>query len=155
MCVYVCMLCVLCLCNMIGRVAELVWLQKGSLCSGTDTLAIFHVLDRALGMYLVYLHDDSKISFSGNKSRATSHVYLKQLRSIAKGRTWYETLGFLPAKCVDWPSEAGDQLKFNQDPEKYKKAVHRVVFCHICHHLMSCFVCHFVCLHTCVYVCDV
>ena len=37
-----------------GRVGELVWLQKGQYCSGTDVLAVFHVLDTAIGCVLLY-----------------------------------------------------------------------------------------------------
>ncbi|ETO18455.1 hypothetical protein RFI_18811 [Reticulomyxa filosa] len=45
-----------------GRVGELVWLQKGTYCSGTTMLQLFQLLDQAIGVALLYLHDDAKLT---------------------------------------------------------------------------------------------
>ena len=54
-------------------------------------------------------------------------MHLKQVRTIACGRSWYETLGFNPAKCDKWPSDDptdnAQKLTFDQDPRKYKAAI--------------------------------
>eukprot|EP01084_Bolivina_argentea_P260717 440366_1 len=121
-------------CDKGGNCGELVWLQKGQNVSGTDALAIENALSSALDLRWVYLHDDSKIKYTGNSSRCTCHLYLKTIRSIAKGQSWYAQALYRPFNCKGWPSQTSIDGKtqtgvepgtiFTQNAQEYKHAVH-------------------------------
>ena len=120
-------------CDKGGTCGELVWLQKGTNVSGTDALAIENAISSALDLRWVYLHDDSKIKFGGNTSRSTCNLYLKTIRSIAKGQSWYSQAFYRPFSCKGWPSQTSINGKsqtgveagtiFTQNAKDYKNAV--------------------------------
>jgi len=116
-----------------GTCGELVWLQKGFNVSGTDALAIENAISSALDLRWVYLHDDSKIKYGGNTSRSQCNLYLKTIRSIAKGQSWYSQAFYRPFSCKGWPSQTNINGKtqtgvepgtvFTQNAKDYKNSV--------------------------------
>ena len=48
------------------------------------------------------------------------------MRTIAKGCSWYEDMGFVPVLCKDWPSPLSKDLVFNQNPKIYYQAIKNV-----------------------------
>lgn len=117
-------------CDKGGNCGELVWLQKGQSVSGTDALAIENAISSALDLRWVYLHDDSKIKYGGNTSRSQANLYLKTIRSIAKGQSWYSQAFYRPFNCKGWPSQTNIHQTgvepgtvFTQNANEYKKAV--------------------------------
>ena len=75
------------------------WLQKGINVSGTDALAIENAISSALDLRWVYLHDDTKIKYGGNSKRGDFRIYLKTIRTIAKGQSWYAQAYYKPFNC--------------------------------------------------------
>ena len=117
-------------CDKGGNCGELVWLQKGHHVSGTDALAIENAISNALDLRWVYLHDDSKIKYGGNTQRSQANLYLKTIRSIAKGQSWYSQAFYRPFNCQGWPSQTNIHQTgvepgtvFTQNAKHYKQAV--------------------------------
>ena len=117
-------------CDRYNEYGELVWLQKGLNVSGTDALAIENAISSALDLRWVYLHDDSKIQYGGNSKRGDARIYLKTIRTIAKGQSWYAQAYYKPFNCFGWPSESDVNKTgvpkgtvFNQNKTKYFNAV--------------------------------
>jgi len=113
-----------------GVCGELVWLQKGIHVSGTDALAIENAISEALDLKWTYLHDDSKINIPGNSTRTNNALYLKTIRSIAKGKSWYAQALYQPFSCSNWPSQSNILQTgvdvgtvFTQNAKEYKDAI--------------------------------
>eukprot|EP01084_Bolivina_argentea_P047235 87024_1 len=83
-------------CDKSGNCGEVIWLQKGKNVSGTDALAIENTLSAVLDLRWVYLNDYSKIKFDANSSRSKCNLYLKTIRSIAKGESWFSQAFYRP-----------------------------------------------------------
>ena len=118
-----------------GICGELVWLQKGTNVSGTDALAIENAISEALDLKWTYLHDDSKINVPGNSTRSHNCLYLKTLRSIAKGKSWYAQALYAPFSCTKWPSQSNvnqtgveQGTVFTQDAKQYRSAITYIRF---------------------------
>eukprot|EP00494_Astrolonche_serrata_P023484 UN23742 len=92
-------------------------------------MELYQNIDNALQLGVVFLHDDAKFAVN-TKNNSNQHlgIFVKTLRSIATGLSWYESLGFRPIDCPadTWNIQGQEGKYYHQKVHDYRTAIHNV-----------------------------